>query len=76
MDLEIDLRVARGVTPQIGGSYDVIRDQTFSPKSGATDEEVLLRRQHLATEYKASIRAGFGLRFGSAFNSTINSRLD
>jgi hypothetical protein len=76
MDLEIDLRVVRGVTLQIGGSYDVVRDQIFLPKAGATEEEVLLRRQQLATEYKASLWAGFGVRFGSPFNSIVNSRLD
>ena len=73
--LESRLTMARRVA-QFGSVYAVVRDQIFLPKAGASEEEVLLRRRQLATEYKASVWAGLGFRFGSPFNSIVNSRLD
>jgi len=55
-----------------GGSR--IHDQLGLPKRGATEEEVLLHRREIATQY--SFHAGFGLNytFGSIYSNVVNPR--
>lgn len=71
-----DLRVHRGLSFFLDGSYEVVRDQITLPKADATDEEVFLRRKALETEFQAAIRLGVRIRFGSTLANIVNDRLD
>lgn len=73
---EVDVRVARGLSVEVGGSLELIHDQINLPKGDADLEEVLLRRRQLETNFEAGLSFGFRYRFGSTLNNIVNTRLD
>lgn len=73
-DGELNFRIARGLELQLGGSAALIHDQLSLVKRGATQEEILLRRRALQTDYRYDARIGFNYTFGSIFNSVVNPR--
>ncbi len=73
-DAEIDVRIAKGLSVEIGGSLELIHDQINLPKGDADLEEVLLRRRQLETNYEAGLSFGFRYRFGSVLNNVVNTR--
>ena len=70
----LDVRVAQGLSIEIGGSLELIHNQLNLAKGGADLEEVLLRRRQLETNYEAGLSFGFRYRFGSIFNNVVNTR--
>lgn len=73
--LNMSLRLVRGLSLTLSGSGSLIRDQLHLPKGGATDREILLRRQQLATQYTYSSSIGLTYTFGSIFTPVVNTRL-
>lgn len=73
-DAEFDVRIAKGLSIEIGGSWELIHDQINLPKGDADLEEVLLRRRQLETNYEAGLSFGFRYRFGSVLNNVVNTR--
>lgn len=69
-----DVRLFKGFSFNVYGSYDRIRDQIALRKGGATAEEVLLRRRQLATGHSYNLGFGFSYSFGSIFNTVVNPR--
>jgi hypothetical protein len=69
-----NVRLFRGFSIRMTGSYSWIRDQLYLPKSGATEEEVLLRQRQLETSYRYFTSFGIEYRFGSIFNNVVNPR--
>ncbi|GAB5537218.1 MAG: hypothetical protein Rubg2KO_34670 [Rubricoccaceae bacterium] len=74
-DSELEVRLARGLSVEVGGFLELIQDQINLPKGDADLEEVLLRRRQLATDYEAGLSFGFRYRFGSLLNNVVNPRL-
>ena len=74
LDGEMDVRLFKGFALNVGGSVSRIRDQLYLPIGDATDEEILLRRRQLATDYRYEFSLGFSYTFGSIFNSIVNTR--
>jgi hypothetical protein len=74
LDGELDVRLFKGFSLNLGGSVSRIRDQLFLRAGDATDEEILLRRRQLATDYRYEFSLGFSYTFGSIFNSIVNTR--
>lgn len=70
----LSFRVFRGLSFNIWGRYERIRDQLNLPKGDASLDEVLLQRQELATDYDYSISVGFSYTFGSPFSNVVNPR--
>ncbi|MDP4224057.1 MAG: hypothetical protein Q8868_12170 [Bacteroidota bacterium] len=70
----LDLRIAKGLNVNIGGSASIIHDQLGLVKGGATTEEVLLRRKQLATQYSYFTSFGLTYTFGSIYNNVVNPR--
>jgi hypothetical protein len=70
-----NVRLFKGFEFFVGGNYDRIRDQVYLPKGEATDEEVLVRRRQLATNYQYFIEFGISYSFGSIFNNIVNPRM-
>lgn len=70
----VNLRVAKGLSVNFGGSYRIVHDQLGLVKGGATPEEILLRRRELATQYSYFSSFGFSYTFGSIYNNVVNPR--
>lgn len=68
------VRLFKGLSINSFGSVSLLHDQLYLPRTGVTEEEVLLRRRQLETSYRYF--AGFGLSytFGSIFNNVVNPR--
>jgi hypothetical protein len=74
LDGELDARLFKGFSLNLGGSISRIRDQIYLRAGDATDEEILLRRRQLATDYRYEFSVGFSYTFGSIFNNIVNTR--
>lgn len=74
--LSLDLRIARGLSLTVSGSFSLVRNQLFLAKGAATDEEILLRRRQLATNYNYSTSVGLSYTFGSIYTPVVNTRLE
>lgn len=70
----VNLRIAKGLTFNIGGRFSVIHDQLSLVKGGATYEEMLLRRKEIATQYTYYTNFGLSYTFGSIYNNAVNPR--
>jgi hypothetical protein len=71
---DADVRLFRGFSLNVDGSYSRVRDQLYLPAGEATDEEVLLRLRRLQTGYRYRVSVGFSFQFGSIFNNVVNPR--
>jgi hypothetical protein len=67
-------RVVRGLSVNFFGGYTIVRDQLFLPKSGATQQQILVQQQQLATNYNYFVSIGVSYVFGSIFNNVVNPR--
>lgn len=74
VDGEIDIRLFKGFSVNMGGSASRVHDQLYLRAGAATDEEILLRRRQLATSYRYRLQAGVSYTFGSIFNNVVNPR--
>jgi hypothetical protein len=71
-----DIRLAKGLSLNMSGSYSKVKNQITLPKGDASDEEVFLDLRDRATDYKAEMKFGLSYRFGSFLNSIVNPRFD
>jgi len=69
-----EVRLFKGFSVNMFGSYDWIRDQLYLPVEGATDEEILVQQRQLATSFRYYTSFGISYRFGSIFNNVVNPR--
>ncbi len=70
----VDLRIGRGFSLNIGGSAARINDQLYLPRAGNTEEEILLQRQALQTGFRITSNIGVRYTFGSIYNTIVNQR--
>jgi len=71
---DADVRLFRGFTLNVDGSYSRVRDQLYLPAGTASDEDVLLRLRRLQTGYRYRMTVGFSFQFGSIYNNVVNPR--
>ena len=71
----MEIRLFRGLSLDIEGSAARVKDQIYEPKEDIPDEDILLRRRELGTDYELSLEIGFSYTFGSVFNSVVNPRM-
>jgi len=71
---DADIRLFRGFSLNLEGSYSKVRDQVYLPAGSATDEEVLLKLRRLETGYRYRVLVGFSYQFGSIYNNVVNPR--
>ncbi len=71
---EIDIRLFRGLSLDVGASAAYVKDQLALVKRGATPQEIFLRSRALRTNYRFDLYVGFSYTFGSIFNSIVNPR--
>jgi hypothetical protein len=71
-----DFRIYKGLSASLFGSIGLIHDQLSIPKSGASEQEVLLRRRQLATSYQYFGYFSLRYTFGSKFANIVNPRFE
>jgi len=71
---EVSLRLFKGLSFTLYGSFSRIHDQLSLPNEGATLEEILLRRTQLATSYSYYASIGLSYTFGSIYSNVVNPR--
>lgn len=72
----LDVRIVRGLSFEVRGRVLRTKDQIFLPREDIPDEEVLLRRRELGTEYRYFASLSLSYSFGSIFNNVVNPRFD
>jgi hypothetical protein len=75
LNVTTNVRLFKGFEFFVTGNYDRIRDQVYLQKGKASDEEVLVRRRQLATNYQYFAEFGISYSFGSIFNNIVNPRI-
>jgi hypothetical protein len=73
---EIEYRLVRGLSLEVRADVSRIRDQIFLSARGATDEEILLERRALETDFRWEVRFGISFTFGSIYSTVVNARLN
>lgn len=76
LNTTFDIRITGGLSFYVFTGAELVRDQLFLPKEGATAQEVLTRRRQLASGYQFYSHFGFNYRFGSKLNNFVNPRFD
>jgi hypothetical protein len=71
----VEVRLFRGFSLDIDGSVSRVKDQIFLSGEGVSDEDRLLERRELGTDYEYSVEVGFSYTFGSVFNNVVNPRM-
>lgn len=71
----VDLRIVRGLSFNIGEGFSRIQDQIYLPKGGLTDEEILVRRRQLGTNFSYFTFMSLSFRFGSSLANVVNPRM-
>jgi hypothetical protein len=74
LDGSINVRLAKGLSLQMGGMAAMVHDQLSLVKGGATPEEILLQRKELETQYRYFTFFGLSYTFGSIYNNVVNPR--
>ena len=71
---EAEVRIWKGLSFELYGSYARIRDQIALSAEGASYEDVLLRQRQLATGYNYYVSVGLSFSFGSTRSNVVNPR--
>jgi hypothetical protein len=71
----LEFQLFRGLNLDIRGNVARIKDQIYLSRVGIPDEEVLLERRELGTDYEYSMEVGLSFTFGSVFNNVVNPRI-
>lgn len=71
---DLSLRVFKGLSLDVFGSFSAVHDQLSLRKGSATLDELLLRRKELASDYRYSFSVGLSYSFGSIFSHVVNPR--
>lgn len=74
LSANIDYRLVRGLSLSLGGNYEIIHDQIYLSGEGLSPEEILTRQRQQETGSRMSFDVGISYRFGSIYNSIVNSR--
>jgi len=70
----IRLRLIKGLSLRLSGSFTIIHDQLNLPLGDYSDEDILLRQRQLQTGFRYWGNVGITYTFGSIYNSVVNPR--
>ncbi|MCG8576875.1 MAG: DUF481 domain-containing protein [Flavobacteriales bacterium] len=74
--MNFNVRLFKGFSWRVNGSFSVNHNQINISKQGATPEEVLLQQQQLGSGYNYWMNTGLNYSFGSIYNTVVNPRFD
>jgi hypothetical protein len=72
----LSIRIFKGLSFEMYANYSLIHDQLGLPKGDVSDEDILLQRRELATQYSYYLSTGLSYTFGSIYNNVVNPRFD
>lgn len=72
----LNFRIVRGLSLFVFGSASRVRNRINIPLRDATEDEVLLRRRILETDFSYRINFNISYTFGSIFNNIVNPRFE
>jgi hypothetical protein len=70
----LDLRVIKGLSLNVSGSFDFINDLVALPAGELSLEDILLQQRRQATNFQLSGAIGLAYSFGSSFTNVVNTR--
>jgi len=70
-----NVRLFRGFGLNFDVNYARVHDQLYIPAGDADDEDILLRRRELETNYRYGASVGLSYTFGSVYNNVVNPRI-
>lgn len=68
------VRIFRGLNWNIDGSIASVNNQIYLPLEDISDEDILVSRRQLPTDFTYDISTGLSFRFGSIYNNVVNNR--
>ena len=71
----VEYRILRGLNLDLEGRVARVKDQIYLSREGIPDEEILLERRQLGTDFEYELEIGFSFTFGSVFNNVVNPRM-
>jgi hypothetical protein len=71
----VGVRVFKGMTFNMGGTFRIVNDQITLPRGNTTLEDILLGQKQLATAYNSNVNFGVRYTFGALYNNIVNTRL-
>jgi hypothetical protein len=74
-DTGLEIRLFRGLSMDLRGNAARVKNQIYVPREDVPDEDILLERRQLGTNWEFSIDLGFSYTFGSVFNNAVNPRM-
>lgn len=75
LSANVEIRLFRGVNLDVRGSVARIKDQIYVSGEDIPDEEILLERRELGTDFEYEVDIGLSFTFGSVFNNVVNPRM-
>jgi hypothetical protein len=70
----LNLRLYKGLSLRIHGGVSMVHDQLNLAKGEVSNEDVLLRRRQIASQYNYWGSVGLSYSFGSIYNNVVNPR--
>jgi hypothetical protein len=70
-----EIRLFRGLNLDVNGSVARIKNQLYEPRENIPDEDILLERRQLGTDFEYDLELGLSFTFGSVFNNVVNPRI-
>jgi hypothetical protein len=70
----LSVRIFRGLEWNINGSIASVNNQIYLPLEDISDEDILVSRRQLPTDFTYDISTGLSFRFGSIYNNVVNNR--
>jgi len=74
-NVTFNIRLFAGLTFYVSANGNIIHDQVYLPKGGATEQEVLIRKRQLKSSFDYYTSGGLYYRFGSKLNNFVNPRM-
>ncbi|MEJ2504429.1 MAG: hypothetical protein P8177_14150 [Gemmatimonadota bacterium] len=68
----VNYRILRGLSINIRGEYEKVKDQIYLSQEELDDEDILLGRRRLPTEAQTELRVGLSYSFGSIYNNAYS----
>ncbi len=71
---DISLPIVKGLSLKVFSYASMIHDQLSLPKKELTEEEIILQKRLLATQYSYYVSIGLSYTFGSIYSNIVNPR--
>jgi len=71
----LEIRLFRGLSLDMDMNAARVKNQIYVPREDIPDEDVLLERRQLGTDFEYGFDIGFSYTFGSVFNNVVNPRM-